>query len=76
MTKQMFDWNNCETQDEAVEVMIDGLAYISRQTCLEFIASIIYEEGFEFDEIRKVIEEVDGSVYNIPRAGQDEDLCD
>lgn len=72
----MFDWNNCETQDDVVEVMIDGLAYISRQTVLELIASIIYEEGFEFDEIKKVIEDVDGSVYSIPRAGQDENSFD
>lgn len=69
----MLDWNNCETEDEVVETLIDGLGWIKRQTVLELIASIIYEEGFEFDEIRKMIEEVDGSVYHIPKAGFDED---
>lgn len=69
----MFDWNTCDTEDEVVETIIDGLGWIRRQTCLELISSIIYEEGFDFDEIKQMIEEVDGSVYHIPKAGLDED---
>jgi len=61
----MFDWDLCEDQNGIVDELCEGLPRLRRDNLLTFVCSIIYTEGFEFKEMAKRIEEVDGAVFSV-----------
>jgi hypothetical protein len=65
----MFNWNLCDDQEEVVSELCSGLPHLKKDNLLTFVCSIIYTEGFEFKEMSKRIEEVDGAVFSV----EDED---
>jgi hypothetical protein len=61
----MFNWNLCDDEDEVIEELCGGLSYLKKDNLLSFVCSIIYHEGFEFKQLAKRIEEVDGAIFDI-----------
>ena len=72
----LFDWNLLEEDDEVVDELIDGFKRLSRDNMLTFISSVIWEMGFEYDEITDRIDQCDNCFYSIPDPAEKHDSSD
>ncbi len=62
----ILEWNLLDSDDELLEEICAGLRLLkNRNSGLTFIASVIYEAGFSFEEIQRRINEIDGMVYEV-----------
>lgn len=57
-----FSWGELDS-DETVDELIEGLNNLSRQNLLAFTVSIIFQSGFEMEEIEDALRTLDEQYF-------------
>ncbi len=58
-----FNWNDIEDQDELIDELCDGITYLSKDNQLAFLAGLVYNLDFTYDDIDRKVQEMDEDVY-------------